>query len=102
MKVYIVMLRYSTEESSGTEIEAFGSYERAVERFNELIENEKKPEASWVSYAFEGAVINEKSYTLDCSPKYEEGEEHELWWEVSCKMDWCYRTGIELVIREVM
>ena len=42
MKIYLVLFQYCTDDCDGVDTQAFSSYEKAVERFNEIIENEKK------------------------------------------------------------
>ena len=53
MKIYLVLFQYSTDDCDGVDTQAFSTYEKAVERFNEIIENEKNPECSWAANAFE-------------------------------------------------
>ena len=43
MKVYVVSLQFATDDADGVDIEVFGTYDKAVKRFKELIENEKNP-----------------------------------------------------------
>ena len=100
MKVYVISTHFSTDEVDDAEVEVFGEYGKAVNRFKELIENEKKPEASWVSDAFEGGIL-QKNYDLCCSSDSTEGEERELWWEVSFDFDRNFHSSIELKIFEV-
>ena len=100
MKVYVVSLQFATDDADGVDIEVFGTYDKAVKRFKELIENEKNPEMSWVANAFENGVL-QHGYELDSSPEFTDGEEHELWWNITCKVDWCLHTFIELRFSEV-
>lgn len=86
MKVYVVSLQFATDDADGVDIEVFGTYDKAVKRFKELIENEKNPEMSWVANAFENGVL-QHGYELDSSPEFIDGEEHELWWNITCKVD---------------
>ena len=41
MKIYLVLFQYCTDDCDGVETQAFSTYEKAVERFNELIKDEK-------------------------------------------------------------
>ena len=52
MKVYAVILDWSTSDDSHVDIELFDTYTKAYHRFNEIIKNEKNPEISWVADAF--------------------------------------------------
>lgn len=100
MKIYLVLFQYSTEDCDGVETQAFSTYEKAVERFNEIVENEKKPEISWVPNAYENNVLQD-NYELECNTKFTDGKEHELWWNLTCKLDWYLHDFIELRILEV-
>ena len=100
MKIYLVMMQYSTDDCDGVDTECFDTYEKAVNRYNQMIEAEKKPDNSWVANAFENGVL-QHNYELDCSSIHSDGQEHELWWNITCKLDWYLHTFIELRILEV-
>ena len=100
MKIYLVMMQYSTDDCDGVDTECFDTYEKAVNRYNQMIEAEKKPDNSCVANAFENGVL-QHNYELDCSPIHSDGQEHELWWNITCKLDWYLHTFIELRILEV-
>lgn len=40
-KIYLVLFQYTTDDAEGAETQAFDTYEKAVKRFNEIIEEEK-------------------------------------------------------------
>ena len=42
MKIYLVLFQYCTDDCDGVETQAFSTYEKAVERFNELVKDEKR------------------------------------------------------------
>lgn len=68
MKVYLVIFEWSTEIDSDIDIEAFNSYEKAVARFQERIDDEKTYE-SWVREAFnENGDIFEGYDCNECQP----------------------------------
>lgn len=48
MKVYLVQLDWSTEDSNDIELFVYGTYDKAYEKFKELIANEMNPDNSWV------------------------------------------------------
>ena len=48
MKVYLVKLDWSTEDSNDIELFVCGAYDKAYEKFKELIANEMNPDNSWV------------------------------------------------------
>ena len=99
-KVYLVMMQYSTDGCDGIDTECFDTYDKAVKSFKDTIENEKQSENNWASNAFNNGIL-EHNYELDCSPDYTDGKEHELWWNLTCKVDWYLHTFIELRILEV-
>lgn len=43
MKTYLILFRYLTDDCEVIITEAYSSYEKAVKRFNEIIEEEKIP-----------------------------------------------------------
>lgn len=98
MKIYLVLFQYSDENCDGVDMQAFSTYKKAVERFNEIIENEKNLDIGWAAYAFENGEL-QHDYELDCSD-FTDGEEHELWWNLFCKLNYL-RDSIELRILEV-
>lgn len=64
------------------------------------IENEKNTDMSWAGNAFENDKL-QHNYELDCNETFTDGEEHELWWNLSCKLDWYLHEFLELRILEV-
>ena len=48
MKVSLVNLDWSTEDSNDIELFVYGTYDKAYEKFKELIANEMNPNNSWV------------------------------------------------------
>ena len=68
MKVYLVVFAWSTEVGSDVDIDAFDTYEKAVTRFQERIDDEKTYE-SWVHEAFdENGDILDEYYFDECQP----------------------------------
>lgn len=100
MKIYLVLFQYCTDDCDGVDTQAYSTYEKAVERFNEIIENEKNTDMSWAGNAFENDKL-QHNYELDCNETFTDGEEHELWWNLSCKLDWYLHEFLELRILEV-
>ena len=101
MKAYTIVFEWSTDDENGVDVEVFDSYEKAVHRFNEIIEDEHSPEMSWVSNAWDenGDLLH--GYELDCNEQFTDGEEHELWWNIECKNDWYLHDYLELRILEI-
>ena len=100
MKAYLVTLQYSCDNSDGIEIEVFSTYDKALTRFNEIIEVETQPNMSYTANAFENGNLL-SGYELDTSPEYNDNQEHEHWWNLTCKHDWYLHTFIELRFTEV-
>ena len=100
MKIYLVLFQYCTDDCDGVETQAFSTYEKAVERFNELIKDEKTSDIRWAANAFENKKL-QRNYELDHNDTFTDGEEHELWWNLTCKTDWYLHDFIELRILEV-
>lgn len=99
--VYMVLFDYSTDDCSGIDTYIFDTYEKAVEKFEQIIENEKKPENSWVAHAYENGKLS-SAYELDTNiDDIQDDEEHELWWNITCKHDWYLHSFLDLRIKEV-
>ncbi len=75
-------------------------YIRRLIHHDTITSYEKNPDNSWVANAFENGVL-QHNYNLDCSPIHSDGQEHELWWNITCELDWYLHTFIELRIMEV-
>lgn len=76
--VYMIKFMWSTDDDSGYEIELYKNYNDAVKRFNEMIEDEKDPDFSWVSDAFANGQFDDENYELN----YYTGTEY-MYWSVS-------------------
>ena len=63
--VYMVKYEWSTDDDQGIDVELFKNYKDAVKRFNKIIENEKDPDISWASNAFDGDEFDDENYELD-------------------------------------
>lgn len=85
--VYMVLFDWSTTDDCGLEIKLFNTYEKALQKFNEYVENECDPEMSWVGeevFNEDGDVNND--YELHCCVQAE-GEQN-LYWKVADKNDY--------------
>lgn len=100
-KAYTIVFEWSTADASAVDIEVFNTYDKAVCRFNEIIEEEHDSSKSWAGDAFDENGILRKNYELDCNEEFTDGKEHELWWNLQCTMDWHLHDFIELRILEV-
>lgn len=101
MKAYTIIFEWSTADCNDIEVEVFSTYEKAVERFNRIIEDESDNSISWVGDAFDEDGELKENYTLECNEQFTDGEEHELWWSIEKQNDWYYHDNLELRILEV-
>ena len=66
MKVYLVKLDWSTEDGNDVELSTYGTYEKAYEKFKELIANEMNPDNLWVGeLEWENGVPKDDKIELD-------------------------------------
>ncbi|MEG2450685.1 MAG: hypothetical protein RSB09_03015 [Clostridia bacterium] len=100
MKVYLVLFDWSTADNVGVEVEVFDSFDKALYRYNAIIEDENDADLSWVGEEVfdENGDINE-NFELDTF--YDETGEHELWWNVTDTNDWNRHDFLDLRILEV-
>lgn len=95
--VYVVLLDYSTDDYSGIDLYIFDTYQKALNKFNEIIEQEKQPEMSWVGEKFKNNTFD---YELDTN--IEDAKEGvELWWNVTDRNDWYFHDFLDLRIKEI-
>ena len=101
MKVYAVILDWSTSDDSHVDIELFDTYTKAFQRFNEIIENEKNPEISWVADAFDehGEILD--GYEFAEHIESDGSQEFDCWWNITDKNDWYQHDFLEIRIMEV-
>ena len=100
MRAYAVILDWSTSDDSHVDIELFDTYTKAFQRFNEIIENEKNPEISWVADAFDehGEILD--GYEFDeCQP--DTSVEAYAYWNITNKYNWSMHDYIAIVQLEM-
>ncbi len=102
MKAYIIVFEWSTECASGNEVEVYGTYQKALNRFYQIINDEQNPEISWVGDAWDENGNLLENYELQCNEQYDDKEEHDHWWYVECKNNYYLHDHLELRILEVM
>ncbi len=98
--LYLILFDWSTTDSDGIETYLYYRHEDALDKFNELIENESDADLSWVgSEVFdEDGEVNE-GYDLECNTDDETAES--LYWHVVDKSDYNRHSFIELFKREI-
>ena len=99
-KVYLLVFEWSTDDGQDVDIQAFDSYEKAKQSYEELIHDETTSGNSWAADAFDenGNILH--GYELEehcCS----ENEEYDCWWELTCKNDWYMHDFISIRTLEV-
>ncbi len=99
-KVYLVVFDWSTDDGNDVDIEVCKTYKKAVKRYNEIIENEKKPEISWAASAFKANGELEHNYELD-ELKPDLKKETECYWDLTCKVDWYLHNYLSIRIQEL-
>ena len=99
MKVYLVVFEWSTEDDSDVDIEAFDSYEKAAERFNERIQ-EEKTDMSWVDEAFVESDNILPGYDFDECPPDNRLETYAYWTITQCT-NWLMKDYLAIVKLEV-
>ena len=95
--VYVVLFDYSTNDCSGIDLYIFDTYQKALNKFNEIIEQEKQPEMSWVGEKFKNNTLD---YELDTN--IEDAKDGvELWWNITDRNDWYFHDFLDLRIKEI-
>ena len=99
MKVYLVVFEWTTEDDSDVDIEAFDSYEKAANRFNERIQ-EEKTDMSWIHDAFDenGDILDGYGFN-ECQP--DTSLETYACWNIINKYNWQMHDYIAIVQLEV-
>ena len=101
-KVYIVQFDWSTTDAEDIELYVYDSYEKAYDKFKELICAERKPKMSWVGdieFDDEGYPVDEH---YEFSFEDNNSCESEVWWHIVDKNDWYVHSFIDLRVMEVM
>lgn len=99
-EIYLILFDWSTNDSDGIETYLYHRFEDALEKFNEIIENERNPDLSWVGEeVFDENGDVKDGYELDCN--IDDKNAQELFWHVVDKSDYNRRSFIDLFKREI-
>lgn len=101
MKVYMVMFDWATEDDSAVEVEIFGTYKKAYDRFKEIIANEMVFDISWAADAFDENGAVKPEYDLDEHIETDGSLEYDCWWNLHYKDDWNTHDFLDLQVVEV-
>ena len=100
MEVYMALFDWSTTDNDAVEVELFDNYEKAYNRFCEIILNEQNPEMSWVGKeVFEINGIVNDGYIFDAST--DPSDKCDLWWNVTDEDDYNRHVFLDLRSMEV-
>ena len=103
MKVYLVKLDWSTEDSNDVEITVCGTYEKAYEKFKELIADEKNPQISWVGeIEWDNDVPKDNKIEFDFLDRRSDSDETECYWMITDTWNYGVHTFISIEIKEVL
>ena len=92
-EVNLIIFEYSTEDCTGIDTYLYDTREKAINKLQELVENEKK------FYNIEYSHINKEDFEIDTNIDDENACEY--WWNIQCKSDWYLHTNIDLRIKEI-
>ena len=103
MKVYIVKPDRATEDGNDVELTVYGTYDKAYEKFKELISNEMNPDNSWVGeLEWENGVPSDDRIELDFLDRRNDTDETECYWLISDIWNYNTHTFITIEIKEVL
>ena len=103
MKVYAVIFDWSTEDSNDVEITVCGTYEKAYEKFKEMIADEKNPQNSWVGeIEWDNDVPKDDKIEFDFLDRRSDSDETECYWMITDTWNYGVHTFISIEIKEVL
>lgn len=101
-KVYIVRLNWATNDSEGSDLFVYGEYDKAYDKFKQLICQERNPDLSWVG----DLEFDDDGYPTDDRYEFEfednNSNESEVYWHIRDKDDWFMYSFIDLLVMEVL
>ena len=100
MQVYIVQLKYSTPDENDTELFVFDSFDKAYQKFQDLIANEMNPENSWIGELDWKDGQPPDDYEFLSNETYDENQCQ--YWYVTDNYDTERHTYIDLFIKRVL
>ena len=101
-KVFIVQFDWSTPDAGGIDLYAFNDYDKAYDKFKELISDEMNPDTSWIG----NIEFDDDGYPMDDHYEFNFEDnnscESEVWWHITDKNDWYQHSFIDLRVLEVL
>ncbi len=99
-KIYVVQLDWTNEDDEGVVTELFATREKAVEKFNAIVQEEKTLDWYWSKDAFDkDGKLDTENYELQTN--IDDPNALELYWELKCKGNYYLRDTLQLLIKEL-
>ena len=100
-EIYLILFDWSTNDSDGIETFLYHRFGDALEKLNEIIENERNPDLSWVGEeVFDENGDVKDGYELDCN--IDDKNAQELFWHVVDSSDYNRHSFIDLFKRKIL
>lgn len=99
--VYVIQFDCSTTDCECTELFVYATYDKAYDKFKELINGQIKEEHSWISeikWDDEGEPIG--PYEFECEDN--NSDESEVYWHLTDANDWYRHLFIDLLVKEII
>lgn len=98
--VYMVQLDWSNDDDQGILTYLYDTKEKARQKFDEIINEDKNSSDLWSKDAFdENGYLNEEDYELETN--IDDENAIELYWELKCNGNFYLHDFLELRIMEV-
>ncbi len=99
-KIYVVQLDWANEDDEGVLINLFTTREKAVEKFNAIIQEEKTLDWYWSKDAFDkDGNLDTENYELQTN--IDNPNTLELYWELRCIGNYHLHDSLQLLIKEL-
>lgn len=101
MQIYMVKLDWSTEDDRDMDIYLYSTYEKAYQKFKELIKYKMNAENSWVGEIKWNGNLPEKRYEFNYLERRNNTNETECYWLITDTWNYKTYTYITVEIKEV-
>ena len=99
-KIYMVQLDWSNDDDQGILTYLYNTKEKALEKFNKILEEEKTLDWYWSKDAFdENGNLDEENYELETN--IDDESAIELYWQLKCNGNFYLHDFLELREMEV-
>lgn len=101
-EIYLILFDWSTNDCDGIETYLYYRFEDALQKLNELIENECDPDLSWIGLeVFDKNGDVKDGYELDCNMSDKNAQNLYLYWHIVDKNNYNRRSFIDLSKRKI-